>query len=81
MLRVLGLIKTPLLKIFVDCSYGNFFFNKKVVFIAVLHSPLLAGNEKGCLMKNLWKFRAFKTKDKTPIYEKGFCNLRFGKRE
>jgi hypothetical protein len=61
MLRVLGLIKTPLFKTFVDYSHGKDCLIKRLVFIRVLQSSLL-------IEISSWKFRAFKTKDKTFVF-------------
>jgi hypothetical protein len=50
MLRVLGLVKAPLLKTFVDCSYGKDFFSKKVGFYQGI-----TGTHEVCLYKAMFR--------------------------
>jgi hypothetical protein len=52
MLRVLGFVKAPLLKTFVDCSYGKDFFGKNVGFYQGI-----TGMHEVCLYKAMFKAR------------------------
>jgi hypothetical protein len=63
----LGLVKTFLLKTFVDSFlWKRFQIIKMFIFIGVLHSPLL-------IEIFFLKFKSFQDQDETTIFEKGFA--------